>query len=387
MFTRIKNLTNRVVLSLSRVHPLKYIFIYAALIPAYALAYWSTAPDGFYAPYVRYEPTWKQDGEQARNLLEKAIKRNVQERQHDRFTAFDAALNGAFSNNDELMNPHPHITDTFGDDILDTSGKPLSASFEDASFLWDLEDLRVDDVSTDGSSVSFVVHVQNRLAYKLFRQSFVLEKEELEYENTTNLSNKPNVPIYPLPNPPLEVVMRAKKQFEENERTSKVTALSRYDESVRDRLSAEAFRISADLSMPPLFPGRQLRIIVNGAQQPVIVAGGRPGEAVRGDTLIFSGVFERFSDLLFLKVTEDEYARLARFAREYNGISSAIGGNPWRMLYLSVVVITTLGLGDIVPLTGWARTLVGCEAVSGILFAGLFLNALAYRASHPPSNE
>ncbi|TBZ35965.1 two pore domain potassium channel family protein [Rhizobium leguminosarum bv. viciae] len=51
------------------------------------------------------------------------------------------------------------------------------------------------------------------------------------------------------------------------------------------------------------------------------------------------------------------------------------------MTYVSAVVITTLGLGDIVPISPMARTLVAAEAVIGILLAGLFLNALASQMS------
>jgi hypothetical protein len=49
------------------------------------------------------------------------------------------------------------------------------------------------------------------------------------------------------------------------------------------------------------------------------------------------------------------------------------------MIYFSVIVITTLGLGDILPLSSLARLLVGLEAISGITLIGLFLNALAHR--------
>jgi hypothetical protein len=62
----------------------------------------------------------------------------------------------------------------------------------------------------------------------------------------------------------------------------------------------------------------------------------------------------------------------------------AVGGLPsgfWetlpRMLYLSIVTITTLGFGDIVPLTARARAAVGTEVVIGVILVGLFLNSLA----------
>lgn len=50
-----------------------------------------------------------------------------------------------------------------------------------------------------------------------------------------------------------------------------------------------------------------------------------------------------------------------------------------RALYFSVVTITTLGYGDIIPLTDKARTLVATEAFLGVLTVGLFLTALADR--------
>ena len=49
-----------------------------------------------------------------------------------------------------------------------------------------------------------------------------------------------------------------------------------------------------------------------------------------------------------------------------------------RMLYLSTVTITTVGYGDIVPLTDVARLAAGLEAIIGIVLIGLFLNAIAY---------
>jgi len=45
--------------------------------------------------------------------------------------------------------------------------------------------------------------------------------------------------------------------------------------------------------------------------------------------------------------------------------------------------MTTVGFGDVVPLTPRARLVVGIQAVLGILLAGLFLNAAAYQASNP----
>jgi hypothetical protein len=65
-------------------------------------------------------------------------------------------------------------------------------------------------------------------------------------------------------------------------------------------------------------------------------------------------------------------------------LSSEGGSDPkeasglWpRMCYFSAITITTLGFGDITPVSSWARLLVGSEAVSGVVLIGLFLNAIA----------
>jgi hypothetical protein len=82
-----------------------------------------------------------------------------------------------------------------------------------------------------------------------------------------------------------------------------------------------------------------------------------------------------------LALNWQEESHLQRYLRGIKGDASSVSGHFSRMIYLSAVVITTLGLGDIIPITGRARVLVAAEAVTGIAFAGLFLNALAYRAS------
>lgn len=46
-----------------------------------------------------------------------------------------------------------------------------------------------------------------------------------------------------------------------------------------------------------------------------------------------------------------------------------------RMTYLSIVTSTTLGFGDIVPVTDLGRMVVGTEAVLGLILIGLFVNS------------
>ena len=58
-----------------------------------------------------------------------------------------------------------------------------------------------------------------------------------------------------------------------------------------------------------------------------------------------------------------------------------------RMLYLSTVTITTLGYGDILPITNLSRTLVAFESILGIVVIGLFLNAVSRQVSLRPLRE
>jgi hypothetical protein len=62
------------------------------------------------------------------------------------------------------------------------------------------------------------------------------------------------------------------------------------------------------------------------------------------------------------------------------GFAGFSSGGFERMLYLSAVTITTLGYGDIVPITALTRFLVWFEAVLGIALIGLVFNSIAHEA-------
>lgn len=78
-------------------------------------------------------------------------------------------------------------------------------------------------------------------------------------------------------------------------------------------------------------------------------------------------------------IRRDTLHRLRRHQSGVRGDPLAISGTFDRMLYFSVVTITTLGFGDIVPVTANARRLVALEAVVGVVLVGLFLNAIGRR--------
>ena len=71
----------------------------------------------------------------------------------------------------------------------------------------------------------------------------------------------------------------------------------------------------------------------------------------------------------------------------FAGYPGLVGGNYVRMIYFSSVIITTLGLGDIVPIGMRARICVGFESVLGILLLGLFLNSVSWRATQSKDGE
>lgn len=67
------------------------------------------------------------------------------------------------------------------------------------------------------------------------------------------------------------------------------------------------------------------------------------------------------------------------FAFIYCGISFAIEGvdDFGSALYFSVVTITTLGFGDMFPVSQFGKIMVCIEALSGVVIVGLFLNTVS----------
>jgi hypothetical protein len=72
-----------------------------------------------------------------------------------------------------------------------------------------------------------------------------------------------------------------------------------------------------------------------------------------------------------------------RYRGAIDGFPVSGRANFGQMLYFSAVTATTVGYGDILPLTMTTRLLAGSEAVFGIVLAGAFLNALAKRIRDP----
>jgi len=80
-----------------------------------------------------------------------------------------------------------------------------------------------------------------------------------------------------------------------------------------------------------------------------------------------------------IKVPRSLSEVLNAYGEAKDGFAGRATGSFWRMVYLSTVTITTVGYGDIVPITTVTRTLIATEAVLGMLIIGLYLNALSHR--------
>jgi hypothetical protein len=88
----------------------------------------------------------------------------------------------------------------------------------------------------------------------------------------------------------------------------------------------------------------------------------------------------------FLSVSLKQSEEMRDFAVALRGFPSRIPGQFWRMLYFSATTITTLGFGDIVPLSTAARMVVSLESVLGIVLIGLFVNALSSEIKRKPTS-
>lgn len=76
-----------------------------------------------------------------------------------------------------------------------------------------------------------------------------------------------------------------------------------------------------------------------------------------------------------IAMSKEQSDRLTRLWLAEQGWPSSAPGQIGRLLYLSAITITTVGYGDIVPMTWWARIATASEAVIGIILIGLFINS------------
>lgn len=90
---------------------------------------------------------------------------------------------------------------------------------------------------------------------------------------------------------------------------------------------------------------------------------------------------------VYVPLNDTDVQTITKFSHAFSGDPYYLNDDLARMLYFSATTITTVGFGDIVPISGVARLLTGIEAVLGWITAGLFINSVAQaaRSSKPLS--
>ncbi|MCK5229785.1 MAG: two pore domain potassium channel family protein [Desulfobulbaceae bacterium] len=79
------------------------------------------------------------------------------------------------------------------------------------------------------------------------------------------------------------------------------------------------------------------------------------------------------------EVSEKDKDQLAAYIKAHSGMNEKLDGHFIRMLYFSAVTVTTLGYGDIVPITNRARVAIAIESIIGLIIIGLFVSTLSKR--------
>ncbi|MRX67502.1 Ion channel [Flavobacterium resistens] len=85
--------------------------------------------------------------------------------------------------------------------------------------------------------------------------------------------------------------------------------------------------------------------------------------------------FHGMTDIGYITISKTLEQRLKDFRDSTLGKPNKSLDNFLRLLYLSSVTITTVGYGDIVPISTTTRLLISTEAILGIVLIGLFVNA------------
>ncbi len=80
--------------------------------------------------------------------------------------------------------------------------------------------------------------------------------------------------------------------------------------------------------------------------------------------------------LLNMRVPPGLYRALQELGAATEGTPLSISDNFLRMFYLSAATATTVGYGDIVPLSATSRMLVSLEGILGITLIGFFINSV-----------
>ncbi len=103
---------------------------------------------------------------------------------------------------------------------------------------------------------------------------------------------------------------------------------------------------------------------------------------------LFPFHYENIKNEIFVPLSIDNVDKnVEDVLTNIRGRSTTFWDTFWRMLYFSTTTITTLGYGDIIPLTTCARTLTALEVVLGLIIMGRFLIALANKIAVQSRNK
>jgi hypothetical protein len=71
------------------------------------------------------------------------------------------------------------------------------------------------------------------------------------------------------------------------------------------------------------------------------------------------------------------------------GLDAGAGMDGFHAFYFSFITLTTVGYGDILPVSKAARMLAVTEAISGLLYLGVFISRLVaiYSSAHPTAGS
>jgi Ion channel len=100
-----------------------------------------------------------------------------------------------------------------------------------------------------------------------------------------------------------------------------------------------------------------------------------PRQDVKAEGQSFFDAMFREGPEKHLAVSANEATKITRYLHGVQGRTNDFSNNVVRTIYFSVVVQTTLGLGDLLPMTTGARAAVGLQAILGIVIAGFFINS------------
>jgi hypothetical protein len=86
-----------------------------------------------------------------------------------------------------------------------------------------------------------------------------------------------------------------------------------------------------------------------------------------------------FDNYRFFTLYEQTMQKISIHLQAQKGISTIKSGKFLRFFYFSVVTATTLGYGDILPVSNTARLLISLESILGLVLIGLFLYNITNR--------